>query len=161
MEKKVEDSQENWLNQFIDSNVPLFHFDDSFIQEFNEEKAEQTLYFPQGVQFKCDLCPRTFRNRKSLNRHVREIHEKMSFRCMNCSKTFLRRHLIADHDLRCNGGSSKRMLETEDDEMENKRKKIEEQIDYEVRTCSFLMKHFIINQLTKVCLSLPHVYCLK
>ena len=35
-------------------------------------------------EFKCKICNTEFRERKNLNKHIKNVHEKKSLKCKNC-----------------------------------------------------------------------------
>ena len=50
----------------------------------------------------CDICPKQFTNKFSLNRHVKTIHEKKeNFTCTKCQKKFKEVHLLTRHQQKC------------------------------------------------------------
>ncbi len=46
---------------------------------------------------KCSNCPKTFVNGSSLKRHIRRIHEGLSFRCPTCEKEFGSKYSLSQH----------------------------------------------------------------
>lgn len=51
--------------------------------------------------FKCDLCPHTSSTKSSIDRHMMQIHLKVSsnaFECKTCSKTFAKKIILQNHE---------------------------------------------------------------
>ena len=79
-----------------------------------------------------------------MSRHQKENHSgdrSPKFSCLNCDKTFTRRHGLKRHEVNCSGASPKRILEDNTNSQPLKRQKImteNEDIEFEVRFNTFL-----------------------
>ena len=63
--------------------------------------------------FKCSLCEATFSTQRSLNRHVKVVHEKnLPFKCSenDCDKSFGEQHRLKNHVKEVHEGIRKTFL---------------------------------------------------
>lgn len=52
----------------------------------------------------CDVCHKTFTEKKSLTRHMKQVHEKSTnHTCPQCSTVFTRNEHLSRHLSICNG----------------------------------------------------------
>lgn len=83
----------------------------------------------------CEHCKTGFNQQQSLSRHLHEVHETHpSFTCLNCGRSFKRKHNLKRHENVCNGGSSKGKQEDKENTAPMKKQKLSdaELIEYEV-----------------------------
>ena len=79
----------------------------------NLKKHKETHSKAAYQKYQCIYCHRTFRNRNSLNVHVRVHTGETPYRCHLCNKNFKRSHHLSSH-LNCADHASKlTQLETE------------------------------------------------
>ena len=82
---------------------------DYWDREVDQEKEPmmiQSLAVCEGImnkKFACNHCPKHFKIRGNLNRHIRTVHEGIKFTCDECDKQFaskqcLNRHIQSVHE---------------------------------------------------------------
>ncbi|KXJ04820.1 hypothetical protein AC249_AIPGENE28083, partial [Exaiptasia diaphana] len=133
---------DDWLEQFIDPNIPLFQVEEEVLRGVSnryDSDVQETFSDPHmsvlRETYQCSKCLKTFAVRSTLKRHLREQHSsREQFTCLNCFQTFPRRYLLKDHNMKCKGGSSKRkMLESPEECHPSKQIKLsDEDIDFEL-----------------------------
>ena len=98
MDKSLE-FDSDFFDQFIDSNQPLFTFDETILQAFEDENKETQT----SENYQCNHCLKHFSNLGNLNRHIREKHNKGTekYRCLNCTKVYTRKENLKRHEKKC------------------------------------------------------------
>ena len=80
--------------------------------------------------FQCSQCPKVFKHKCSLNRHVKQFHLESlkKYSCLNCGGQFRDKCDLRRHNLVCNGGSSQK----HDVPIQKKPKTDQDVIDFEL-----------------------------
>ena len=64
--------------------------------------------------FSCDICSRTFTEKRNLSRHQRGHEEEKKFNCRKCNKAFKRKDAQQRHEKNCNGEKQQQQPEIYD-----------------------------------------------
>jgi KRAB domain-containing zinc finger protein len=88
------------------SGEPEFSCDTCGKKYFFRSKLLDHQSVHRVLEFKCEYCPRSFRQETKLKAHYKVVHfkEKRTYRCEICNSTFTRRTTLRDHVLRQHPG---------------------------------------------------------
>lgn len=69
----------------------------------NFADIEKHLLLKNCEEIKCKICKKSFKQRKNLNQHVRNVHESTEvFKCVKCGKVYSHKRSLEKHTVICN-----------------------------------------------------------
>lgn len=61
--------------------------------------------------FLCNVCGKSFNQKKNLNQHVKGVHEEILYACRKCEKTYTRNNKRLKHEAKCIDARIKKLIQ--------------------------------------------------